>query len=81
MLSAITAGLKAVLALFDIITGAQRRRERQEYREAGRNEQKVADLTAREGQASHANRIDEDVRRMSDDALDRELRGPSDSRS
>ena len=51
--------------------------ERFSGRLQGRAEQKLKDLQAREGQASDANRIDEDVRRMSDDDLDRELRsGP-----
>jgi len=51
--------------------------ERLSGRLQGRAEQRLATLEGRERQASDANRIDEDVRRMSDDDLDRELRsGP-----
>lgn len=41
----------------------------------GAMKQKAATLEAREGQASDANAIDEAVARLSDDDLDRELRG------
>ena len=69
----LTAALAIGSKILDLMLGRQRAKERAEYREAGRQDQKVADLTAREGQASDANRIDEDVHRMSDDELNDSL--------
>jgi len=75
MWTAIAAALGAAKALFSWFGDLRRAKERAEYREAGRNEQKAATLEAREGQASDANAIDESVRRLSDADLDAELRG------
>lgn len=72
----ITSALAIAKSVFDLLTGRQRRREREEYRKAGRDEQRAADLSARESQASEANAIDEDVRGMSRADIERELRNP-----
>lgn len=69
--------LKGIGTALNIIRWFQEDSDRKDQRKAGRNEQKVEDLKARESQASEANAIDEDVRGLSDDALDRELRNGS----
>lgn len=74
MWTSIAAGIKALDKILGITEWFQRRAERKEHRRAGKVEQKAADLAARENQASEANEIDEDVRRLSDADLDRELR-------
>lgn len=65
--------LKAVGAFFGWREKAAEKDLRDMDREAGRNEQKVADLEGQKAQAGMANAIDEDVRRMSDSELDDSL--------
>lgn len=76
MLTQAWAILKGIGTALNIVHWFQRKSERDEYREAGRNEQKAADLKARESQASEANAIDEDVRGLSDADIQRELHDP-----
>ena len=69
--------VSVALSALKIVTWFGRWAERLSGRLQGRKEQRLETLEARERQASDANRIDEDVRRMSDSDLDRELRdGP-----
>jgi len=73
MFGAISAGIKALAGLFNIIGWFQKRSERNEYRRAGQQEQKIKDLKARESQAGKANEIDEAVRALDDNTIQREL--------
>lgn len=67
--------LKAVVAFLNVFGLIGRWLERRRAVREGETKQRLESLEAQKEQASDANRIDEDVRRLSDDELFAELHG------
>lgn len=72
-LKAFLLGLSVVDKALEIWRNITRKKEREEQREAGRNEQKISNLEEEREASSNAARIDEAVDGMSDTELDSRL--------
>lgn len=70
----ITLVLGGVKSGLDWLVGRQKEREREDLKDAGRNEQRLSDSDQAVNRAREANARREDVSRLSGDALDDELR-------
>lgn len=70
----IGSALAIARSIFDLLTGRQKRKEREEYREAGRKEEQNTNLKKDKANAAKAKKIREDVDRSDESELDDSLR-------